>query len=244
MSRLFARKAGESRPGEPADPTADTAVLPASESPRASAGEPPVGEPAAQRPAASEPLSEQPPASDPPAEPPAASDGVTEPPAASDPPGEQPPSDTAAETAAEHDPGATHVVPPTNGTTGNGRTAEPALAPPVEDDVPDRPGFRDRARVRRRARYLRKVHEVQLRDLGGLVFDLTRFGRDRPDLVRGKLDGLEQTHAELQALETVLGRPAHVTELREPGLGGTCPNCGELHGSADRFCAHCGQGLA
>jgi hypothetical protein len=233
MSRLFARKAGESRPGEPADPTAETAVLPASESPRDSAGELPVGEPAAERPAASEPLSEQPPVSDPPAERPAAPD----------PPGEQPPSDATAEAAVEHDPGA-HVAPPANGTTGNGHTAEPALAPPVEDDVPDRPGFRDRARVRRRARYLRKVHEVQLRDLGGLVFDLTRFGRDRPDLVREKVEGLEQTHAELQALETVLGQPAHVTELREPGLGGTCPNCGELHGSADRFCAHCGQGLA
>jgi hypothetical protein len=214
MSRLYARKAGESRPGEPADPTADTAVLPASELPRESAGEMPVSESATEAPVGGEP----------------AADGPA----------------PVAETAVEHEPATASVAPPANGNGTNGHTAETEDAPEsltAEEEVPDRPGFRDRARVRRRARYLRKVHEVQLRDLGGLVFDLTRFGRDRPDLVQEKIASLERTHAELQSLEATLGAPVDVTELREPGLGGTCPTCGELHGSADRFCAHCGQDL-
>src|SRR3954453_18664145 len=82
MSRLFARKAGESRPGEPADPTAETAVLPAPESPRDSAGEPPVGEPVAEPPAASDRPAEPPAASNPPTEQPAPSDAAAKPPTA------------------------------------------------------------------------------------------------------------------------------------------------------------------
>src|SRR4051794_482896 len=58
MSRLFARKAGESRPGEPADPTADTVVLPASEPPRASAGQTPVSESAPEAPGGREPAAD------------------------------------------------------------------------------------------------------------------------------------------------------------------------------------------
>src|SRR5262249_17511758 len=49
------------------------------------------------------------------------------------------------------------------------------LAP--EDVVPTRPSFRDRGRLRRRLRYLRRVRELGFRDLGGLAFDLHRFSR-------------------------------------------------------------------
>jgi len=31
--------------------------------------------------------------------------------------------------------------------------------------------------------------------------------------------------------------------LREPGIGGTCPRCGELHASEARFCSRCGLDL-
>src|SRR3954453_22924610 len=102
MSRLFARKAGESRPGEPADPTADTAVLPAPESPRDSAGEPPVGEPVAEPPATSDAAAKPPTASDAAAKPPPASEPVAEPVSAS---GAAP----TTETAVEHQGGATDV---------------------------------------------------------------------------------------------------------------------------------------
>jgi hypothetical protein len=32
--------------------------------------------------------------------------------------------------------------------------------------------------------------------------------------------------------------------LREPGIGGSCPLCGELHGSDARFCWACGTPVA
>jgi hypothetical protein len=32
--------------------------------------------------------------------------------------------------------------------------------------------------------------------------------------------------------------------VREPGIGGTCPNCGELHASEASWCANCGTPLS
>jgi hypothetical protein len=124
------------------------------------------------------------------------------------------------------------------------RSPEAAAAPgePAADPAP-RPSFRERARVRRRARYLRRLRELQLRDLGGLVFELHRFGRERGDLVAGKLDALGATSSELRGLEAALGEVRDGVELREPGIGGACPRCATLHGSADFFCSRCGLDL-
>src|SRR3954452_24486128 len=58
-------------------------------------------------------------------------------------------------------------------TTGPEETAAPAGA----EATPSGPSFRDRGKLRRRLRYLRRVRELGFRDLGGLVFDLDRFGR-------------------------------------------------------------------
>jgi hypothetical protein len=113
---------------------------------------------------------------------------------------------------------------------------------PAADPAP-RPSFRERARVRRRARYLRRLRELQLRDLGGLVFELHRFGRERGDLVAGKLEALGATSAELRGLEAALGEVGDGVEIREPGIGGACPRCATLHGSADVFCSRCGLEL-
>jgi hypothetical protein len=54
----------------------------------------------------------------------------------------------------------------------------PATEPPIEAAEP---GFRERGRMRRRARYLRRLRELQMRDIGGFVLELHRFHRDRPD---------------------------------------------------------------
>lgn len=116
--------------------------------------------------------------------------------------------------------------------------------PPPADGAEGRPSFRHRARLRRRARYLRRLRQVQLRDLGGLVFELDRAGREPGDLVRQKLDALRATSTELTALDGILGDPATLLELREPGVGGSCPRCRAVHGSADAFCASCGQNVA
>ena len=109
-----------------------------------------------------------------------------------------------------------------------------------DSSQPPRLRARERGRARRRLRYLRQVRELQLRDAGGFVFDLYRFGEQRDALVRGKLDALIATDKEIRSLEALLGVAGRVQEIRQPGVGGTCANCGALHASEASFCAHCG----
>lgn len=97
------------------------------------------------------------------------------------------------------------------------------------------------AQLRRRARYLRSLRELQLRDIGGFMVELERFDRQRPDLVRQKVAAAAQTDRELRALEHALQESRGVGEIRQPGIGGACPACGTVHGSSDRFCSWCGQ---
>jgi hypothetical protein len=99
--------------------------------------------------------------------------------------------------------------------------------------------FRDRGRLRRRLRFLRRARELAFRDIGGLMFDMRRFGRERPDLVEAKIAALAAVDQELRALERILDdrRPLH--ELREPGIT-SCARCGALQSSESNFCPHCG----
>jgi len=126
--------------------------------------------------------------------------------------------------------------------------AQPAAPPPADamsetvvgEPAPRRPGFRARGRMRRRLRYLRKLRELQVRDLGGLVFDLRRFERKRDDLIAQKIDQIRACDDELHALERALDERRDLRDVREPGIGGTCPRCFAIYGSADKFCANCG----
>src|SRR4051794_23965355 len=83
-------------------------------------------------------------------------------------------------------------------------TAEPTPIAGTDPAVPSQSTFRDRGRLRRRLRYLRRVRELGFRDLGGLVFDQHRFERPNEDLVRAKLAALGAVDTELRALETLL----------------------------------------
>jgi ribosomal protein L40E len=114
-----------------------------------------------------------------------------------------------------------------------------ADVPAGQEPIPDRPSFRQRGRLRRRLRYLRRVRELGFRDLGGLVFDQHRFNRANPALVEGKLHALGAVDHELRTLEHALDDRRPLTELREPGIS-VCPRCGALHGSEARFCPSCG----
>jgi hypothetical protein len=122
-----------------------------------------------------------------------------------------------------------------------------AMNGPVPDaspaELPEPAGPRGRAQLRRRARYLRKLRELQLRDLGGFVLELQRLGAERPELVRAKLADAGKTDRELRALERALGERRALREVREPGIGGACVACGTVHGSRDRYCSWCGQQL-
>jgi hypothetical protein len=103
--------------------------------------------------------------------------------------------------------------------------------------------FRERGRLRRRLRFLRRRRELALRDLGGLSFELARLGRKNDELVADKIAELGRISDELRGLETALREHHAVEELRLAGIGGACPRCGAIHGSADRFCASCGLDL-
>jgi hypothetical protein len=73
------------------------------------------------------------------------------------------------------------------------------------------------------------------------MVELQRHGRQRPDLVQAKLAEALRTDEELRGLDRALGSDQPLRELREPGIGGACSNCGALHGSRDKFCASCGH---
>src|SRR3984893_10278909 len=105
------------------------------------------------------------------------------------------------------------------------------------------PGFGARGRVRRRARFLRRARELAYRDLGGLVFNLHRFGQRNDALVLAKLSTLGHIDAELRALESPLAERQPVTVLREAGIT-ACPRCAAIHSSEDHFCPNCGLPLS
>jgi hypothetical protein len=110
------------------------------------------------------------------------------------------------------------------------------------EQQPDRASFRDRGRLRRRLRFLRRARELAYRDIGGLIFDMRRFGRNRQDLLDAKLGALGSVDQELRALERALDDRRPIHELREPGIS-SCPRCGALHDSEANFCPHCGLQL-
>jgi hypothetical protein len=108
--------------------------------------------------------------------------------------------------------------------------------------VEGRPGA-----IRRRIRYLQAAREVLLRDLGGFTYEVYRAGGTsgvQRDISQRKAQRLAAIDDELRAHEATLGLtgPA-ATVVREPGVGGTCPACGELHGSDAGWCAYCGTPL-
>jgi hypothetical protein len=126
--------------------------------------------------------------------------------------------------------------------------ATEVVAPPVEPEFPREgpspsPPFVERARMRRRARYLRALKEIQLRDIGGFALELYRFSELRPELMAAKLRGASVTDNELRALEHGLDERSTIRELREAGIGGACEHCGAVHGASDRYCATCGEPL-
>jgi hypothetical protein len=148
------------------------------------------------------------------------------------------------------------VEPPTPGPSTEAQSAVQASAAPAEAEpqaagVPSiagldppagdqSPGFGERGRIRRRVHFLLKARELAYRDLGGLVFDLHRFGQRHDTLVAAKLSTLDSIDTELRTLQNALGERRSVTVLREAGVA-ACPRCAAIHGSDDRFCPSCGM---
>lgn len=105
-----------------------------------------------------------------------------------------------------------------------------------------------RGKLRRRAAFLRAAREVLLRDLGGFVYELHRTAHDMEHgahrrLRETKLGRLTRVDIELHQIETRLDDVRRQVLVREPGVGGECPECGELFSSSAHFCSHCGLPL-
>ena len=138
-----------------------------------------------------------------------------------------------------------------------GYGAEPVAPVPVADlpaglDADElaavTPTSARRGRVRRRVAFLRAARELLLRDLGGFVYELHRTAHDieaeaHRRLRDTKLARLSRIDAELHVLEMRLDDVRRQVLVREPGVGGECPNCGELFGSAAHYCSDCGLPL-
>jgi hypothetical protein len=159
---------------------------------------------------------------------------------------------------------ATQVLP---ATTAQPAVAEPAAQPTAPEPVPQPAPVRDlpagidpgelaiapaasasRGKLRRRLRYLRRVRELLLRDLGGFVFELHRSpggsAQEGPRrLVESKANRIAALDTEVRGLEARLGQPHEGAVLWEPGIGGLCPECGELHASDAHYCSRCGAPL-
>ena len=105
-----------------------------------------------------------------------------------------------------------------------------------------------RGKLRRRIAFLRAARELLLRDLGGFVYELHRTAHDveheaHRRLRETKLARLERVDAELHELEYRLDDVRRQVLVREPGVGGECPHCGELYASAAHYCSNCGNPL-
>jgi hypothetical protein len=134
-----------------------------------------------------------------------------------------------------------HGSAPSPAAGEDGQRLPAGVAP---EDLERRSTTGRRSKLRRRARFLRRARELALRDLGGLVYETRRREQDGGALVEEKVERLATIDAELRDLEAALGTVRGEIVLREPGVGGTCPRCGELHASDATFCAHCGVNLA
>ena len=147
----------------------------------------------------------------------------------------------------------TPAADPARGTSASETAAGPLEASPGtggahlagEDAADQRPTTLRRGRLRKRLRFLERELEILLRDLGGLVYEIHRSGttadRERHRaLVAGKVARLGGLDSELDAGLAALGQARGDAVLREPGIGGLCPRCGEIHGSDARFCSACG----
>jgi hypothetical protein len=145
----------------------------------------------------------------------------------------------AASDAGAASPGAASAAGDTAAAPAPGAAAPSAPPAGTDEAAPARAGFRERGRLRRRLRFLRRVRELGFRDLGGLVFDQHRFNRPDESLVQAKLAALAAVDGELRAIERVLRDERPDTELREAGVS-ACRRCGGLIGSDARFCSSCG----
>lgn len=123
-------------------------------------------------------------------------------------------------------------------------SAVPAGTDPAErDDAAKRPSSRERGAMRRRLRQQRKLRDALLMELGALVMEAHRHGRDDAGVVKSKATEVAAVDAETVALAETLGEGGDTARLTATGLALPCHACGALVGTRARFCEHCGADL-
>jgi hypothetical protein len=104
-------------------------------------------------------------------------------------------------------------------------------------------GSRERGRLRRRLRELRRLREAQLLELGALVLEAHKHGRDDSPVIRTKAAEAAATDAEARTVADALQTDAGLDTIVTAGIAGPCPTCGTLASTAARFCSTCGTPL-
>jgi hypothetical protein len=104
-------------------------------------------------------------------------------------------------------------------------------------------GSRERGRMRRRLRELRRLRETQLLELGALVLEAHKHDRDGTPVIKSKAAEAAATDAEARALADALDTDAGLDTIVTAGIAGPCPTCGTLASTAWRFCSTCGTPL-
>jgi hypothetical protein len=102
---------------------------------------------------------------------------------------------------------------------------------------------RERGRMRRRLRELRRLREAQLLELGALVLEAHRHGRDDSPVIKTKAAEAAATDEEARAVAQALETDAGLDTIVSAGIAGPCATCGTLTSTAWRFCSTCGTPL-
>jgi len=104
-------------------------------------------------------------------------------------------------------------------------------------------GSRERGRMRRRLRELRRLREAQLLELGALVLEAHRHERDDSPVIKRKAAEAAALDEEARALADALGTDGGLDTIIAAGVAGPCPTCGALTSTSARFCSTCGTAL-
>lgn len=111
------------------------------------------------------------------------------------------------------------------------------------EDVARPTSSRERGRLRRRLRELRRLREAQLLELGALVLEAHKHDRDDSPVIKSKAVEAAATDAEARAVAEALDEDGGLDRVIAAGIAGPCPTCGTLASTVARFCSTCGTPL-
>ena len=98
----------------------------------------------------------------------------------------------------------------------------------------------DRGALRKRLRRVTLARDSVLHELGALVMEMHRQGRQDAALVERKAREAIAVDSEYRALGGALDRNEPVSSVAAGGVVAPCASCGALLGREDRVCSRCG----